>query len=70
MFYNATEISKLLTYKHPQSFLLAVKNKKSELVNRMWEERIPAKVGRQILWRKEAADAILKEFKLYPEEKK
>lgn len=66
-FYTTKDIAKMLGYSSPRTFLFAAKKANKErqdiLINQVWNARIPAKVGRNILWFKSAVDNILKESK-------
>lgn len=59
MFYTTNELAALLRYKHPRTFLVALRNKTTPLLEKLWEARLPAKVGKRILWHKQTTDRIL-----------
>ena len=66
MYYTTKELSELLRYKTPRTFLHAIRGNKvvrTEFLQKIWDFRIPAKVGRRILWDKEEIDKVLKELK-------
>lgn len=61
MYYKTDEISNLLRYGSPRTFLQAVKLRTTPTMVKIWEARIPSKVGRNILWDKVKIDKIIKE---------
>ncbi len=62
-YYETHEIAVILKYKSPRAFLAAIRNKTSPLLCELWEARVSAKVGRNILWPKQKIDNILKALK-------
>ncbi len=66
MYYETHEVAALLkgSYKSPRTFLAAIRSKErrltSPLLCELWEARIAAKIGRNILWPKQKIDNILK----------
>lgn len=60
MFYTTKELSTLLRYESPRTFLVALRKKNTDLMRELWSARIPAKVGRRILWNIDIINQILK----------
>ena len=61
MYYKTNEIASLLRYESPRTFLQAVKLRTTPTMVKIWESRLPNKVGRNILWNKSQIDKIIAE---------